>query len=51
MPKKKNKSYAGSSSNASPTRNWGKVKGGTGGSFKDASVPVNTKSRKVPSGC
>lgn len=32
-----------------PMRNWPKVKSG-GSAFRDASVPVNTSSRKVYSG-
>lgn len=30
--------------------NWAKMKAGVGKSTKEASVPVNTKSIKVPSG-
>lgn len=44
--KKRNKSSSGSTSNASATRNWGKLKS-SGSAFKEHSVPVNTPSRKV----
>lgn len=40
----------GTSAGGSNAKNWKYVKSG-GSSFKDASVPVNTKSRSVPSGC
>lgn len=45
MPKKRNKS-SGSSGNSSPNRGWAKVKSG-GSAFRDHSVPVNTRSRKL----
>lgn len=46
MPKKRNKGSGSSQNNSSATRNWGKVKSG-GSAFRDHSVPVNTKSRKL----
>lgn len=46
MPKKRNKSSGSSGSSSSPTRGWSKVKSG-GSAFRDHSVPVNTRSRKL----
>jgi len=44
MPKKRNRSTG--AMNSSPKRGWSMVKSG-GSCFKDYSVPVNTKSRKL----
>lgn len=49
MPKKRNKSSGSGGTNASPKRGHGYLKSG-GSAFRDHSVPVNTKSRKVYSG-
>lgn len=44
MPKKRNRSSSAGSS--SPKRGWSHVKSG-GSAFRDHSVPVNTRSRKL----
>lgn len=44
MPKKRNRTA--SATNSSPMRGWKYVKSG-GSAFKDHSVPVGTKSRKL----
>lgn len=46
MPKKRNRSTGTGGTNGNPMRGWSKVKSG-GSAFRDHSVPVNSKSRKL----